>query len=286
MPIKRAPEQYDESPFTEPHYSHSSIEMFCRCQMQWFFRYVQGEKLPPRGARIRGIAFHQAAQTAMEYKVSHDKNLSPNNVVSVAVSEFDALKKLAEWRKGEKPEDFRKETVGGVTVWSKDHAPKLKPIEGFVEHKFKVEFAEGFTPLVGIIDLVERPKSPVIVDHKTASRAWNPAEADRSWQMRAYALSYRQEMGKVERECRIDVTVCSAKKARVIPYRVQISAPDISRYLTMLGKVDTAIRHAKEVDCFLPAPPSAWWCSIDQCGYWPICPHGSKRTGKITSIPT
>jgi len=286
MPEKRAHEELDDSPFTEPHFSPTQVEMWCRCQRQYFFRYIELLKLPPRGARVRGIVVHRGISHDLLYKAEHGKDLSLKKIIEVSEAEFDEVKRVADFH-GEKPQDVRDEAFRGVAAWHDQMAPRLNPItddEGpLVERKFKVEFEGGFKPFVGIIDAVDNAKSPVIVDHKTSTRSYSPTEADRSWQLTAYALGYRNAQKKIERSCRIDLIVCG-KKPVVKSYKTHRTQDHILQYLGLLGCVSTQVKQAVETGDFMPASPLAWWCSDAWCGYWDRCEYGSRFANKKNSV--
>ena len=60
---------------TDPHISVSALEMHQRCPKQYEFRYVEGMKIPPGIALIRGKAFHSGVAHNYKQKIESAKDL-------------------------------------------------------------------------------------------------------------------------------------------------------------------------------------------------------------------
>ena len=61
--------------------SPSSINMFLRCQYQWYLRYVEGLKVPPKSALVVGLAFHKGEEINFSQKVETGEDLPLDDVL-------------------------------------------------------------------------------------------------------------------------------------------------------------------------------------------------------------
>ena len=60
----------------KPHFSASQLRMIRGCPLQYFYRYVEGRKIPPGVAMLRGSAVHETVETNLRRKIENDE-LSP-----------------------------------------------------------------------------------------------------------------------------------------------------------------------------------------------------------------
>ncbi len=65
--------------------------MFQRCGVQYEFRYIQGQIMPPGAAQIRGTGVHKGAEHNYRHKIEHKVDLPTDEVVNVAVQTLEGV---------------------------------------------------------------------------------------------------------------------------------------------------------------------------------------------------
>ena len=99
-----------------------------------------------------------------------------------------------------------------------------------------------------------------ILDHKITTRKINAQDFAGDLQLRVYSY--------VKRQSRVGFNVLVRKKSPEIQLlRGKLKEADWNWALNILGYVAQGIQR----QVFLPAPPGAWWCSPQWCGYWEEC---------------
>jgi hypothetical protein len=265
------------------HISVSGLQMHQRCPKQYEFRYVEGLKIPPGVAQIRGRAFHGGIAHNFRQKVGTRQDLPLDEVQGATAEQVDS--EFA----GEVfllPEE---KTVGvsklkavtkdeAVRMIGKHHAeiaPAIQPV--MVEQKITLRPDPEKFPaeIVGVLDLAD--EQDFIRDNKTASKTPNADAAQASQQLTTYALLFRAKTGRKERGVALDTVVMT--KAGTLSVNVQESTRDGQDIERLKNRMQIALAAIK-TGIFPPANPDSWWCSEKWCGYWDsVCPFGRKSGG-------
>lgn len=150
--------------------SISQVKMFQRCPMQWYFRYVQGLKVPPKSALIIGSGVHAGQENIYKSKMTEGKyNETETLDCTAEYIETADKREEVEW---DEPKDQVKDlAVNLVRTYIGEKVPdqvQQEEIES-VENGFSVDFEtnDNKFEIIGFIDLELKNK---IVDFKTTKR--------------------------------------------------------------------------------------------------------------------
>ena len=254
------------------HISHSQVGMWFRCQAQWWFRYIQKEKIPPPGPMYFGIKFDDAA-TTYNYmpKIKTHKDLPIPQVQDHFVAEFDAGKDDADW--GAKSADLYRE-AGPVLI--KQHlteiSPAIQPIS--VQERVEIRPKGWDSTIITITDIATKSE---VLDVKTCGKSPSKDKEtglhllspDHTQQAIMYNLAFRAQHKRDPVTHRNIYHV--VKKAPEIVQVEMIVTPEHEAFtLSVFKMVRDQIEASKTSGIFLPNR-SHMMCSQKQCGYWNLC---------------
>jgi RecB family exonuclease len=266
-----------------PHISVSALKMYERCPQQYAFRYVDGLRIPPGVAQIKGRAFHGGIAHNFRQKVQSRTDL-PLDVVKDATAEAVDTEFAGEVFLNPDEKSVGLATLRGTTkdaavkmvgVHHEKIAPAIQP--ALVEQKITLKPDPGKFPMniMGILDLAD--ENDVIRDNKTASKSPNAEAAARSQQLTTYALLFRAFTGRRETGVALDTVVMT--EAGNLSVKVQESKRDWTDIQALKRRLEVTVAAIK-TGIFPPTDPEAWWCSEKWCGYWDdVCPFGRKAGG-------
>jgi len=255
----------------KPYLSPSQLDMYCRCGEQYRRRYLEGEKLPPGIAAVKGTGFHGGAAVNMRQKIESHCDLPKIQIVDAAVAEFEAqlhgeialtpeeLSRGTEIVFGEAKDDL----VVMAGLHASEQAPDYQPI--IVEQRIRIELQNSPRDLLGVIDLAD--DTGRVIDFKTAAKRKTQADADDSVQLTTYAAAYHAHFGSPPSELRLDTVVRTKTKVYRDVQTTTRSGADMEALANRINVVTEAI----EAGVFAPATPGAWWCSSKWCGYFHTC---------------
>jgi len=189
------------------HYSPTQSGMYARCPQQYSRRYVEGEKIPPGVAQLRGIGFHAAAGANHHQKIVSGADLPLDELKDMGATAFDGKARAdGIWFCREETAIGADKVAGQakdlmmrfLLAYHVDLAPGILPTHA--EQKVAVTIP-GYTEVIGYVDLVEAVR---IRDLKTTTRS-----PDRSVNPRSYvkrnasaavpANAVRQQSGRTNR---------------------------------------------------------------------------------------
>jgi hypothetical protein len=248
------------------------LDSYCKCGEAYRRRYIEGERIPPNVAMLKGTGFHRGAETNFRQKIETHEDLKPSDIVDAAVSAFEAeLEKGVELAGDDKLRgktavigETKDDLVSVVTVHAKEQAPDYQPV--FVEQPFTIELPESSRDLMGIIDLGDDLRR--VTDLKSAGKSKSQADADNSVQLTIYAAGHHAITGNPPTEVRLDTIVTTKTKT----YRNVVSSDRGMPDFTALANRVEAVNKGIDAGVFAPATPGAWWCGPRWCGYWSTCP--------------
>ena len=243
-----------------------------KCMEAFRRRYIMGEKIPPGVRMIVGTGTHRGVDADMKHKIETGE-LLPLDAVTDATR--DGLN--AAWeREGVtlEPEELargmkliRGEAVDKAVRLVKLHhtetAPKIKPIHA--ERAWSLEIAGKPFDFVGQIDIQEEG---AVRDTKTSAKTPSADCAEKSLQLKAYAMAVKALDGKIPEKVSLDYLIDNkTPKAATFYY-----APDAEDFSLVLNRLDT-VAYAMEKGVFVPVEPDHWCCDPKWCGYFDSCKY-------------
>ena len=260
----------------KPHLSATQMEMYSRCPESYRRRYVEGEKIPPAVAMLKGTGLHRAAETNFRQKVETHRDLPTSQIVEAAVAAFEA--ELA----AGVTLDVEEESIGPTKVigqakddvadlaevHARHQAPDYQPT--LVEEQVRIELP-GPRDLLAVIDLVDDERR--VVDFKTAKRKKSQDDVDGSVQLTVYAAAHQALTGERPAVVRLDTLVQTSKKTE---RQILDSTRDDADLVALSHRIN-AITAAVDAGIFPPTTPDNWMCSQRWCGFWRTCPYVAKR---------
>lgn len=190
--------------------SPSSINLFKQCPRKYYYRYIEGKKIPPNVYTVRGNIAH----TVMEKFFEFDKPVTKSSCDQALQQHMESLL-IQEWQNyGDKlkeisisPEDNRKffeETLLMLLSWLNKFVHRLRdrPEDDF-EGAFKalapayqeLQFSSRNYKVRGFIDAIHHTDGEVeLVDYKTSREAKMTDEY--RLQGAIYALLYMEKHGQ------------------------------------------------------------------------------------------
>lgn len=255
---------------TLKHLSISSIQTYMKCGVQWYFRYVEGLKIPPGVAMVKGRSFHKAEEENFRQKMESHQDLPVEEVKEVFSSTYDYEIQDARIREDE---DIGVEKDSGLIALAEFHvkrAPQIVPVG--VEESNAIEV--GGHAFVSRIDLLDGDKA--IRDLKLKSKTPPEDAAKVDMQLTGYDLTYRKTRGEAPSKLVLDCAISTK-----VPKLVQREAPP--RSLDVLEAFENHVSTVVDAigkGVFLPAPSDSWVCTEKWCGYFDQCKFGRKRSAK------
>jgi hypothetical protein len=241
------------------HLSYSQVSMYIRCPRQWAYRYAEGIINPPAGALVKGSAVHKGVEGNYIQKVETAKDLPRNDVVEIAVTNFEERQIVVDWSREEETPAKAKDAVASMTgIYQEEVAPMVQPL--LVEQKFDLNI--GGELVTGIMDVVT---ANGVRDTKTASKTPPSDTADNSLQLACYSMAYQDIFGELPHELCLDYTV-NLKTPKALTQR---TSPN-QRLMEIFGQTVEQVGRAIRAEIFYPNT-QGWHCSQKMCGYWHLC---------------
>lgn len=256
------------------HYSPSQISMYGRCAEQYRRRYVEGERLAPGIAMIRGSAVHDGARINFRQKIDSHADLPANEIVEAAAASFYAATHGTEItvtaeEAGRGVRAVIDEALDETTRLAHAHATMQAPDYQPVLVEERVQIASGIPDieLHGILDLADDKGR--VVDLKTKAKSPNPDEANKSIQLTIYAAMHTAKTLKPPTELRLDVLTALKREVKRTVLVTKRTTPD---YVALGHRIATMAAAIKAGN-FPPTTPDNWACSPNWCGYYRTCKY-------------
>ena len=245
------------------HLSVSQINTFSRCEFQWYFRYVEGKKIPPSSALVRGKAVHLGL--ADIYSSKKTEGIFHTDRVLDIISEYVEHSDEAEEVSWDKPKHKTKDcAVGLVRTYIDNKYPDMinsKDIEQVEEKLTHYLFTDKGEKLkiIGYPDLILTDR---VVDFKTTSRKVNKISMDYKSQTAFYTTA--TDKNTIELQYLIN-----KKVPEVITLYTDIDNEIKAISRNVFIKTYNKIKASLQSGNFLPAGIFHPWA----CGY---CAYGEK----------
>jgi CRISPR/Cas system-associated exonuclease Cas4 (RecB family) len=179
------------------HLSVSQINMFSRCEFQWFFRYIEKLKIIPSSALIRGKAVHSGLAD-IYYSKQKENKYYPDRVVDI-VAESVEKSDEQEDVKWDKPKDKTKDiAVKLISSYINNNYPdaiesaSIEQVEQRIDYNLFTDKGEDFK-IIGYPDLILKDR---IVDFKTANR--KPSGIDMQYKFQTAFYTTVTEKNNIE----------------------------------------------------------------------------------------
>lgn len=261
------------------HFSSSQLDTVRMCGERYRFSYIEGIKVPPRGTMLTGSGVHDGAAARHIERMTNDTEMKRGDVVDLSVASFDERLEnegiAEEEGRGKKAVEgeCRDQTATLAGGFADLIAPNIpNPIA--VEEKFELDVASLGIKFVGFMDVVTDDDGTVTIeDLKTGAKKHGQDAVDSSDQLSWYAMGWQATRGKLPDA----VGLRSLRELKAGPKQDLVLGTRTDDHVKKLLRIIDVTCRAISAGVFIPAPPSAWWCSPKWCGYWNRCRY---RGGK------
>jgi len=240
-----------------------------KCMEAFRRRYIENEIIPPGVALIVGTGTHKGIDANMHHKIKTGELLQEEAVAEAARDGVNAA-----WESGVKLESdelvkgmkiVRGEAVDKAvrlaTLHHKEKAPRIKPTHA--ERPWSLEIKGYPLDLVGRIDIQE---ATTVRDSKTSGKTPPENVAEKSLQLKAYALAVQVLDGKAPEKVFLDFLI-DTKVPKAASFE---HSPDNEDFQAVLNRVQI-VAMAMEKGVFVPVEPDHWCCDPKWCGYYGTC---------------
>jgi len=249
-----------------PNLSHTSVDTMSRCPRQFFYRYVEGLKVPPGAAFAFGLSYHHAIGENFVYKIDTKADMALGIVSSIFSDQYEREAEKVDWLFEDSDRGQLKDVgISLIHLYMGSIAPIRNPKA--VEFEFDVVVPYVERRFRGRVDYLG--EDGVYIDHKTSSRKWNQGRADTSLQVNAYYLAEQVEEGQRPSGFCFDIAI-KKKVPEVQVVTTHRSELQVQEYIDRLQDVEKLIN----AEIFPKTDPGNWWCSQRWCGYYPSCMQG------------
>jgi len=283
-----------------PHLSFSQLNMYLRCGMQYYFRYILGLKEPPALAPTAGTAGHNAVEADSRRKIRTGSSMSLDEMLDYFSSTYDLKVQDVELKEHEDVGLVKDNIVGSLSVYHMDVAPKFLPI--LVEKAFTLDLGlEDVRPVQGRIDLISiaTERQPIwqtnskaeIWDNKFSMgrKPKTQIEVDTSIQLSTYDMAFEQETGKAPTTVGLIQFMPPAQNAIRYPAKINVVQRN-PKLMTPEARAKRAARTKHQYQTveagvaagiFIPTdnPMTCGWC-----GYRDRCQDAAVTTWEATKI--
>jgi hypothetical protein len=260
------------STYEQPiHRSNAQFELFTKCGEAYRRRYIEGDKIPPRVAMIKGSAFDGGVTGNYRQKIETHRDLPVSQIKELAVATFE--KEVAG---GYTLSEEEQSQGGGIVLGeAKDAAVAMAEFFGnvmardyqpvAVQERVTIDLPSS--PLMAVLDLATDKDE--VVDFKTTGRRKSADEADRSVQLSVYDAAFRARYRRPAQRLALDIVVAGKKQISRQVLETRRDERDMQILANRVNSIEKSIKAGN----FPPASPLAWWCSDKWCGYYRTCPY-------------
>ena len=196
----------------KPHLSHSSINSYMECGLQYKFSKI--DKLKPQFTSdnlVYGITVHRVLADFHQERLI-GKLLSADDLCDLFGQYWKQAAENKEFIKYSKKNSYDSILSGGKALIAAYHRHLPKDLYTIVaiEEPFSITFDGLDVPIIGVMDLVEEDSAGTIVitENKTSAKAYSNSQIDKNLQLTVYQIAARSN-GYKDREIllRIDCLI-------------------------------------------------------------------------------
>lgn len=264
--------------FELDHVSASQIKMFLRCPMQWYYRYIEGLKIPPPGSWAAGTSGHETAKKNFLQKPETKVDLPIDEIQDFFGEHMNQTVDEYVWEDKKEFNDTRDKGIRAIAHWREMIAPPIMPISAdHVEAQFEIPLQNVSYKIIGYIDVEEVVG---VSDMKFVGRKWNEESAAKEIQPYVYSMKTRLEQAAAVLEAKERgedpvipdpksfwfhiVTTAKTPKAQSI--KIDVPDEQLQEFLGLIGYIVNCIE--KEI---FPPCWGNYLCSKSSCGYYEKC---------------
>lgn len=265
------------------HISSSRLDSFFRCGEAWRRKYIEKEYEAPNIQMLRGRALHSMIELGLKNK-RDSVVLDLEHLYEFVLNEMKELLGAHKIEKTPENEAEVEDEISGILditrIFHSSVLPNANPWK--VEYKITEEVGLPWPITLRIDSLEKEENSLFLYDYKTSGSYANPGkspsqgEIEDDTQQTFYALGCAAHFKKIPKK---------QIKIHLIKQKQQVK---VIKQETVRRKEDfDAIRYKSDVllkslerEIFLPAAPTAWWCSPGSCPYFDTCKFVRKRRPK------
>jgi hypothetical protein len=269
-------------------WSNSSLTVLQDCGERYRRKYIEKDHRPSFVRQLRGSVVHRVVQTSMTRKWKQRSLPSIKEARDLAATEFDLAWKAGVMFTREDQERGAKVVAGDSKDFAVDIAgyhveavaPAIEPIA--VERRIVVRPAESDLEIVGTIDLIDRQADgEVLTDTKTSEKSPQKDAAETSQQLTLFSLIRWAETHVIPKRLKLDYLVRTPKEhqKKHVPLETTRTMEDLR---VMVRRLNNAVEAVKK-GIFIPANPSAWYCSPNWCEYYGDCAYVRRGDNRPTN---
>ena len=242
------------------HISHSQIDKYLMCPYQYSLKYFEGKVERPSNNLILGSAYHSALEFNFKQKIESGVDMPIDILLDYYSDKLDdgileSNNLFPDWQ----PDQYLKDQgIGLLSCYMNTVAASVVPLE--VEKWLEIPISD--TLIQVRIDLID--ENMVVIDHKTAAKAYDQEKADNMIQFSAEAFALRTPI-----DCAVHVAL-KYKSPKINIVYTHRTIDDILWWRKLAGHVIKGVRN--EV---FPCNPNGWWCSATYCGFYDECKKGT-----------
>lgn len=254
------------------HLSPTQIEMYLRCPMQYYQRYILGKKSPPPVVLPEGTCHHYTLEQNNLHRIKTGKNRSEADLLDIFNEDWKTRQKeVGDWE-GDKPGDVVNRARPMIRTYLKTFAPRLHPRNA--ERTLAVPI--GPVVVAAILDtdgpvtaiaraLPAKTDRPAVVDYKTVNKARTERDVNDSVQLALLAELHQRVTG----EKTFNVGLCSLVKPTGL---VRWESVAVTKQKTLWARALTlSVADSISKGNFPLTSPTNWWCQKKFCGFWKDC---------------
>lgn len=253
----------------------STLNMAFRCGEQFRRRYLENEIVPPGIAAGRGTGLHHANKVNLRQKITTGVDLPLSDIKDAArdgfVNAFRDGVYIPKHLIAEKDRLINmglEDSLRCAEVYLDKVAPEIQPRA--VEEPFHLDVGLAL-PIEGTLDIERASK---VDDLKTAAKKWSEGQIQKEIQPVMYSYSHEMVTG-IRPLFKYHIMIARRGQdgsATSAGYDSQEMTCKDSDYSALFAKFHVFIDMLQK-GVFPPANPTAWWCSLDFCGFFSTCAY-------------
>lgn len=245
------------------HLSHSQVNLFDRCQLAWYFRYVKGVDKPPTVPMLVGQCYHRALAYNFRQKLVTGEDLPPEEVVSYYCSAAgEALvPSSVHGYYAQDSDAVRDQGARLLDYYYRNYVVgRMEPV--LVEHEFRSQIPGTDRSFVGIIDV--QLTDGRMIDFKLTGRRWKDSDAGTDKQATAYAMLYGADL-----DFEYHIAIRGNKNPSVQIVQTRRTADDVREYVHFLHR---ALAQMEDIELGRTEPTlCTGFCNQKICQFWAEC---------------
>ena len=183
------------------HLSTTSRRMYLRCGRQYWYRYIEGQKMPPDSALVLGVAAHAALAWGFAARVKSDRPTALKRLLgqfeATLPTTLQEMQQLAgaevERKEGDTNEQLLDDGVKMLTLYDGEIGRKVEPVR--VEAESSVPLRTGQAGTFQLLVKVDvRTKGAAIIDIKTTKK--RKPESEALWDSQLTAENIAEDAAK------------------------------------------------------------------------------------------